>query len=132
MTRTATVPETPKSKGGIALRTAIRIMQKWGATVEQIQATLRISRSTRNRACSGVEQFKLDTDQMTRISLVLNIHAALRSVFDNPENVYSYPGMPNHNEFFDGDSPLALLSHGELIPLYETYRRIESLKFGGW
>lgn len=44
----------------------------------------------------------LDDDQLARISLVLNIHASLRTIFDNPDNVYGFPSMNNHNPFFDG------------------------------
>lgn len=41
----------------------------------------------------------------------LNIHAALRLAFDNPENVYGFPSMENRNEFFNGHAPQAPNRH---------------------
>jgi len=40
---------------------------------------------------------RLSQDQLTRASYVLNIHAALRTVFENPENLYGFMAMPNNN-----------------------------------
>lgn len=33
----------------------------------------------------------------------------------------------NDNPFFEGSSPLQVVSQGDMISLYETYRRIEQL-----
>lgn len=69
---------------------------------------------------------------MQRISLVLNIHAALRLVFDNPENVYGFPSMENRHEFFNGRIPLEIMGQGDMILLYETFRRIDALRGAQW
>ncbi|MCE0963490.1 hypothetical protein LU666_30460, partial [Pseudomonas putida] len=69
----------------------------------------------------------LDLDQQQRISLVLNIHASLRAVFANQENVQGFPLLENANDFFEGRSPLEVMAQGDMISLYETYRRIEHL-----
>ena len=69
---------------------------------------------------------------MQRISFVLNIHAALRLVFDNPENVYGFPTMGNDNDFFNGRTPLEVMSQGDMISLYETFRRIDVLRGAQW
>lgn len=124
-------PNNPRDlaakNGTIPLRTAVTIMKRWRATNQEIVSVLRVSRSTCVRAQSDGHPIRLDTDQMTRISMVLNIHAALRTIFDNPENVYSFPSLKNHNEFFEGRSPLQVMSQGDIISFYETYRRIEAL-----
>jgi mannose/fructose/N-acetylgalactosamine-specific phosphotransferase system component IID len=95
---------------------------------------LRISRSTYTRARQRDADWAvaLDSDQMQRISFVLNIHAALRLVFDNPDNVYGFPAMANHNEFFNGRSPLEIMAQGDMISLYETFRRIDVLRGAQW
>lgn len=95
--------------GTIPLRTAVTVMKRWRASTQEIMSVLRVSRSTRVRAQSNDHPIQLDMDQMTGISMVLNIHAALRTIFDNPENVYSFPSLKNHNEFFDGRSPLQVM-----------------------
>ncbi|MEK1942083.1 MAG: antitoxin Xre-like helix-turn-helix domain-containing protein [Pseudomonas sp.] len=127
-------PEISKTQGVIGLRAALNILEKWQASVEQVGQILRISRSTYTRARQGDSQWtvSLDADQLQRISLVLNIHAALRLVFDNPENVYGFVTMTNHNTFFSGRTPLAVMAQGDMIALYETFRRIDALRGGQW
>jgi uncharacterized protein (DUF2384 family) len=116
------------------LRAAVEILEKWQASSDQACRILRISRSTYTRAKQRDPAWSvaLDSDQMQRISFVLNIHAALRLVFDNPENVYSFPAMANDNEFFNGRSPLDIMSQGDMISLYETFRRIDVLRGAQW
>ena len=121
-----------KNVGAVALRTAVNIMEKWKATSKQIESVLRISRSTYARVKDPQRPVSLDSDQMARISLVLNIHASLRTIFDNPDNVYGFPAMKNDNAFFDGRAPLEIMAEGSFIQLYETFRRIDVLRGGQW
>jgi len=116
------------------LRAAVGILEKWAASGDQACRILRISRSTYTRAKQRDPDWSvsLDSDQMQRISFVLNIHGALRLVFDNPENVYGFPAMANENEFFNGRTPLDIMSQGDMISLYETFRRIDVLRGAQW
>jgi hypothetical protein len=116
------------------LRAAVGILEKWSASSDQACRILRISRSTYTRARQPDPSWSvaLDSDQMQRISFVLNIHAALRLIFDNPENVYGFPSMANHNEFFNGRSPLEIMAQGDMISLYETFKRIDVLRGAQW
>lgn len=116
------------------LRTALRILDKWDASSEQACRILRISRSTYTRAKQTGSEWSvgLDMDQMHRISFVLNIHAALRTVFDNPDNVYGFPSMENDNEFFNGRKPLDIMAQGDIVSLYETFRRVDALRGAQW
>ncbi|SDU28166.1 hypothetical protein SAMN05216296_2829 [Pseudomonas pohangensis] len=110
------------------------ILDIWGASREQACKILRISRSTYNRAKQRAPGWtvSLDADQMQRVSFVLNIHAVLRQIFDNPENVYGFPSMANNNAFFNGRSPLEIMAQGDMISLYEVYRRIDALRGVQW
>lgn len=116
------------------LRAAVGVLEKWSASSDQACRILRISRSTYTRARQRDPAWSvtLDSDQMQRISFVLNIHAALRLVFDNPDNVYGFPSMANHNEFFNGRSPLEIMAQGDMISLYETFKRIDVLRGAQW
>ncbi|WP_322616669.1 hypothetical protein [Pseudomonas sp. BIC9C] len=116
------------------LRAAVGILEKWQATGDQACRILRISRSTYTRARQRDLDWAvaLDADQMQRISFVLNIHATLRLVFDNPDNVYGFASMINDNEFFNGRSPLEIMAQGDMISLYETFRRIDMLRGAQW
>lgn len=71
---------------------------------------------------------RLDLDQMQRISLVLGIHSSLRTVFSNPENIQGFPSFKNDNDFFEGRTPLEIMSQGNMIAIYETYKCIARLK----
>lgn len=119
-----------KSTAATGLRTAVSILDRWGATGEQGEAILRVSHSTYARAKrkDGLQSINLDRDQLTRVSFVLNMHAALRVVFDNPENLYGFMRMPNHNAFFHGRSPLEVMGSGDFVAVYETFRRIDALR----
>ena len=116
------------------LRAAVGILEKWRASSEQACQILRISRSTYTRARQPDPDWSvaLDADQMQRISFVLNIDATLRLVFDNPANVYGLVSMANDDEFFNGRSPLAIMAQGDMVSLYETFRRIDMLRGALW
>ena len=75
---------------------------------------------------------KLSADQLDRISYVLNIHSALRIVFSNPENVYGFVSKKNHNPFFNGKTPLELMSTGKFGILHDVYRNIDTMRGGQW
>jgi hypothetical protein len=112
----------------------VAILDKWGATGEQGEAILRVSHSTYARAKrkGGLASINLDRDQLTRVSFVLNIHAALRTIFDNPDNLYGFMGMANDNAFFLGRSPLDVMGGGDIVAVYETFRRIDVLRGSQW
>jgi hypothetical protein len=40
--------------------------------------------------------------------------------------------MTNNNEFFNGRSPLEIMAQGDMISLYETFRRIDMLRGAQW
>ncbi len=113
---------------------ALGILEKWGASKEQTCTILRIPRITFNRAKQRGPDWSvsLDSDQMLRSSLVMNIHEALCQVFENPRNVYGFPAMPNNNAFFNGRSPLEIMSQGDMGSLYETFRHIDALRGSQW
>lgn len=129
-----TMPDAlDKPTAAAGLKTAVQILDRWGASSSQGEAILRISHSTWARARRhDLTGIKLDRDQLTRISYVLNIHAALRTIFDNPENLYGFMQMPNRNPYFNGQRPLELISGGDIAALYETFRRIDALRGAGW
>lgn len=123
------VHQLTEEQSTVGLKAAVRIIRGWQASPAQACKILRISPSTLRRA--EVEKrvaFSLDVDQQQRIGLILGIHACLRTIFTNQANVTSFPRLPNDNAFFDGRSPLDVMTKGDLISLYETYKRIDQLK----
>ncbi|WP_163559852.1 hypothetical protein [Halomonas sp. NO4] len=108
------------------LKTAVTILGKWGATTDQGTAILNVTPATYSQAQRRDPEWRvsLDDDQLTRISYVLNIHAALRVLFDNPDNLYGFMSMANDNEGFDGRSALEVIACGDLGTLRETWLRV--------
>ncbi|UYG01542.1 MULTISPECIES: antitoxin Xre-like helix-turn-helix domain-containing protein [unclassified Halomonas] len=131
--QTVTRLEGNKAAAAVGLKTAVRILDKWQASNEQGEAILRVSHSTYARARRGdLAEIKLDSDQLTRVSYLLNIHAALRTLFENPENVYGFVSMANHNPYFNGRTPLEVIGGGDFAALYETFKRLDSLRGAQW
>lgn len=124
--------ETGKQASGVGLKVALKILHHWGASPEQVQSILRISKASYYNYLKSPEAASLNPDQLERVSYLLNIHAALRTLFDNPENVYGFMAMPNDNPYFNGKSPLELIGTGQFAALYETFRRIDSLRGAAW
>src|SRR5690606_2671142 len=108
------------------LKAALNILSRWGCTPEQCQAILQVSRTAFFKYRKEPEAANLTHDQVERISLLLNIHAALRTIFENPENVYGFMAMENDNPFFNGKTPLEIISRGSFAALYETFKRIDA------
>lgn len=107
----------------------------WPLHTKQACSVLGISLKTYTHAKSAEDAkwaVNLDIDVIQRVSLILNIHSALRLIFDNPDNVYGFVGMKNDNEFFNGRAPLEIMAQGDFVSLYETFNRIESLCTAGW
>ncbi|MCE8004405.1 hypothetical protein [Billgrantia ethanolica] len=115
-----------KNKATTGIQVAVTILEKWGATVEQGTAILRVSPDTYAQAKQQNPEWQiiLDEDQLARISYVLNIHAALRVLFDNPDNLYGFMAMPNYNEGFDGRSALEVIAAGDIGALRETWLHV--------
>ncbi len=117
---------TNKDKAATGLQAAVTILGKWGASSEQGTAILRVSPDFYRVPGAVIQNGRsnLDEDQLTRISYLLNIHAALRVIFDNPDNLYGFMAMTNHNEFFNGRSPLEVIASGDIVSLRETWLRV--------
>lgn len=125
-------PADARRMGISGLKTVFNILEKWGCSAEQVQAILRLPKATYYKYRSEPESARLDRDQLTRISYLLNMHQALRIVFENPENVYGFMGKRNHNPYFHGRAPLDVIAGGDFAALYETFKRIDTLRGGLW
>lgn len=124
--------KSKKNADAIALKAAFTILDKWGANAEQQQNILQLAKATYYKHRAGGEP-KLTSDQLTRISYLLNIHSALRTVFENPTNIYGFMAMPNKNAYFNGAAPLSLIgANGDFGTLYEVAKRVDMMRGGLW
>jgi len=109
-----------------------KILENWGCSQSDTLAILRIGRSSFYNFKKDPTKARLDDDQLERLSHILNMHAALRIVFDNPENVRGFMSMSNHNAYFEGRTPLEIIASGKFSDLYEVACRIDALRSGLW
>lgn len=114
------------------LKAAFAILAKWGCSAEQAMAILRLPKATYYKYFRDPESARLNEDQLERLSYLVNIHAHLRLLFENPENQYGFMSMKNNNPFFNGRSPLEVIETGSFAALYETHKRIDALRGGQW
>ncbi len=96
------------------VKIAARVLTGWSSP-EVIPRILDLPGST----CEAVAQdnlrdLQLTEEQLHRASLVLDMHASLRTLFMNPENVKGFMSMPNNNEPFAGRAPLELIASGDI------------------
>ena len=113
-----------------AFKVVNNILGKWSCSVAQKEALLGMKKSALYKKLDQAENknpINLDRDQLDRVSYILNIHQALGMLFSNKENVYGFVNMPNKNPYFNGKTPLEIMSTGSLPSLYEVYNRINAL-----
>ena len=104
-----------------------RILENWRCSVEQKVAILGLSRSNYYRYLNADSVFSLSHEQLERLSYLANIHHTLRLQFSNKDNVYGFMNMVNHNNYFNGQTPLALIATGDLDSLSAVAKHIESM-----
>lgn len=120
----------PADAAKSAVKAVLNILDKWSCSEKEKMALLGIGRSTLHKYQAAPESARLTPDLLERISYLLNIHAILRILFENPENVYGFVNMPNSNPFFDGKAPMEILSSGLMSALYEVHRHLDGIRDG--
>lgn len=121
-----------KAMATAGLKAVFAILNKWGCDPDQAMAILRLPKATFYKYASRPEEARLTDDQLERLSYLVNIHAHLRLIFENPENQYGFMKMKNNNPFFNGRTPLEVIATGSFAALYETHKRIDALRGGQW
>jgi hypothetical protein len=132
MTTATQTNEDAKINHGVAFKMGNNILDRWGCSTTQKQAILSLSKSTFHRYQKDPGSVSLNSDQLERLSYLANIHQALRIVFSNPDNVYGFMKMVNNNPYFNGRTPLSIISTGNFGALYEVFKRVDSMRSGQW
>ncbi len=108
------------------LKTSLEILRRWGINDSQALSILNISSAELEQLPSS----KVSSEQLVRTSCILNIHAALRTLFNNQSNVYGFMTMQNHSSFFEGRTPLSFIASGELAALEQVAEHLTALSIG--
>ena len=113
-------PEVMAEMTTAGLKAVLAILCRWECSALQQATILGISKSSYYKYRQAPEKARLNDAQIERLSLILNIHASLRTLFENPDNVYGFMQMPNKNGQYKVKTPLAYISDGLLASLKDT------------
>jgi uncharacterized protein (DUF2384 family) len=119
---------------GPGLRTFLTIADLWGLTEAQRLLTLGSpARSTYHRWGQIVRkhgEIVLDVDVLTRISGVLGIHKALAVLFESEADGIDWLKSPHLAPVFGGQTPLDLVTSGELDAILTVRRFLDAARDG--
>ncbi len=114
----------------IAFNTVLRIMKKWGCSMDEQLQLLALRKSTFYNYQQADKSFKFSPDLVERLSYLLNIHAALRILFSNPESIYTWVRKPNTAPFFNGKSAMDIMLQGRVVDLWAVASRLNAERGG--
>ncbi|MBA2711830.1 MAG: DUF2384 domain-containing protein [Tatlockia sp.] len=114
----------------IALKAVINILDKWECSVEEMQILLGLKRSTLFKYKSFPENALISKDLTERLSYILNIHAALRILFSNPDSTYGWVRKPNSAPFYNGKSAMDIMLQGRVVDLWAIASRLNAERGG--
>ncbi len=109
-------------------RATVALFAKWEITDDQAAILLDVPVRSYRRWKAG-EQGRIDRDGKARLSNLMGIHKALRTMFREPER--SYHWIKASNEAFRGASALDIMLGGELTDLMRVRRYLDAER-GGW
>ncbi|ABN63779.1 MULTISPECIES: hypothetical protein [Shewanella] len=107
----------------VGIRAVLKILEKWSCDQQQVKALLKLPENY-NDLDFEHENFSLE--QVERVRCILNIHASLRTLFTNPENVYGFMSMVNHNSPFNGSTPLNFILNDKAYNFQLVIKHLES------
>ncbi len=109
-------------------RAVVALFAKWDITDDQAAILLDVPVRSYRRWKAG-EQGRIDRDGKARLSNLMGIHKALRTMFREPER--SYRWIKASNDAFRGASALDVMLGGELTDLMRVRRYLDAER-GGW
>jgi hypothetical protein len=116
------------AEGAAMFRAAVSLFARWGLTDEQAATLLDLPLRTFRRWKAG-ELGRLGRDGKARLSNLMGIHKALRTVFREPSRGYAWINAAN--AAFGGRSALAVMLGGELTDLMRVRRYLDAER-GAW
>lgn len=108
----------------VRMRAVLNILETWGCNQQQVQALLKLPENYNDL---DFEQVSFCQEQVERVSYILNIHAGLSALFSNPENIYGFMNMVNHNQLFNGTKPIDDICNGKIDNFQLVSEHIDQL-----
>ena len=118
---------TRNELSGAAIFTVQGIFDLWGLASESACDLLGgISDRTWQRWKKGPERQMLDQDQLTRASLIIGIHRALRMLYSKAY-ADAWPTLDDQHPLFAGRTPVYAMSRGGIPAMHVTRQLLD-----GW
>ena len=108
------------------LKVGNNILDKWGCSEAQKKAIMGLTEDALARFLNAEGDIALDEEHVIRLGCIVNIHEALRTLFSNQNNVYGFMQMKNNAPYFNGRTPLSIISAGELQALIKVMQQIQA------
>ncbi|TKT74676.1 MbcA/ParS/Xre antitoxin family protein [Aquamicrobium sp. LC103] len=132
--RSRFAPANRRRLSAPALRTFLTIADLWGLNEEERRLILGYpSRSTYHnwaKLAREHQDFTLDVDVLTRISVVLGIHQALGVLYPSEREAIAWLRGPHEGTIFGGKPPLALITSGSQDGLVMVRRFLDAARGG--
>lgn len=110
----------------VGFKAAVNILELWKFTDSEKAIVLGdFSNSTFRRLKGGNLARMLTIDRRTRVSLILGIHKALRTMFIQDKNRLEW--VNNQNRIFGDHSPKDVMLSGALIGLHQIRHYLDSV-----
>jgi len=120
-------PDDRRRLSGPGLRAFLRIAQQWDLTEGDQYRLLGMADgdlAEESRAAMRGEMIELPVSVLLRISAILGVYGALRTIFQEPKRAASWIRAPN--EAFGGEAALEIMLSGELAGLMRVRRYLEA------
>ena len=130
MNKVNAAQEITKNQVQTALKAVLNILSKWHCNTEETLILLGLKRSTLFKYKSMPEKATISQDLTERLSYLLNIHAALRILFSNPDSIYGWVRKPNQAPFFNGKSAMDIMLQGRVVDLWAVASRLNAERGG--
>lgn len=120
------VPAPDEQRAGGAIRTVMRIFDKWGLGPAEAMTLLALPRATYYRWRENPPRAEtLTRDIQERLSYVLGIYKALHILLPREEVANAWVTHPNDSLLFHGGRPLDRMLNGNVADLYEVRRYLD-------
>lgn len=113
-----------------ALRTFLRIADRWKLAAAERQRLLGLKPSTYFKYQRSPEHARLGRDTLERISYIFGIYKALQILLPRKEAADTWIRNPNGAAIFNGHAPLRLMLAGKVSDLYMVRRYLDGER--GW
>lgn len=115
----------PKDLSG-ALRTVLNILDAWHVSQKDRLAVLGCDQETYTRWFETRQLGKTSPDTLDRLSYILGIYSAVQTLFPDTANADTWVHRPNGSPEFGGQTPLAVMTQGNIEDLARVRRFLDS------